>query len=62
MDPAQVERKLRQLDNDVGAIYGMLYDINIRLDRHDNRFEELSTQMRDGFADIGAKLDRLLPD
>jgi len=44
-----VERKVRQLDNDVQSIYEMLSSIEATQKRHSNRFEELD-----------AKLDRVL--
>ena len=47
----QLERKVRQLDNDVASIYEMLARIELKQGRHDNRFEE-----------IGADLDVLKAD
>jgi hypothetical protein len=74
MTQAQMERKLRQLDNDVQSIYEMLTGIAGTQMRQGNRLEELATgqerlaaqqerlaaQMESGFAALNAKLDRLL--
>lgn len=54
--PAEVERKVRQLDNDVSAIYGMLRDISKTLQRHGKRLDDVdrgvtkvaAVQMRHG--------------
>lgn len=46
-----LERKVRQLDNDVTSIYEILARIELKQGRHDNRFEE-----------IGADLDVLKGD
>jgi len=47
----QLDRKVRQLDNDVASIYEILARIELKQGRHDNRFEE-----------IGADLDGLKSD
>jgi chromosome segregation ATPase len=45
--PADVERKIRQLDNEVQAIYEMLARIEGTQRRHDNRFAEIGTDLTD---------------
>ncbi|MEJ2866464.1 hypothetical protein WCD74_01720 [Actinomycetospora sp. OC33-EN08] len=45
--PADVERKVRQLDNEVQAIYEMLARIEGTQRRHDNRFAEIGTDLTD---------------
>ena len=47
----QLDRKVRQLDNDVASIYEILARIELKQGRHDNRFEE-----------FGADLDGLKSD
>lgn len=37
-----IEQKVRQLDNDVHAIYGMLTTIGITQERHTNRLAEIT--------------------
>jgi uncharacterized membrane-anchored protein len=49
--PPQLERKVRQLDNDVAAVYEILARIELKQGRHDNRFDEM-----------GADLDALKTD
>ena len=41
MTPAEVERKVRQLDNDVQSIYELLMAIQSTQTRHTNRLHEL---------------------
>lgn len=41
MTPAEVERKVRQLDNDVSSIYELLATISSTQGRHGNRLDEL---------------------
>jgi outer membrane murein-binding lipoprotein Lpp len=55
MTPAEVERKVRQLDNDVQSIYELLATINGTLGRHSNRFDELGQDV----ARLDAKVDGL---
>ena len=47
MTPAEVERKVRQLDNDVQSIYELVMGIQLTQTRHTNRLQELGE-------DIGA--------
>jgi hypothetical protein len=61
--PPDLVRKVRQLDNDVQAIYEMLAGISANLLRQGNRIEEIAhVQSEHGamLTDHGSKLDRLL--
>jgi len=68
--PAEVERKVRQLDNDVSAIYGMLRDISKTLQRHGKRLDDVdrgvtkvaAVQMRHGnrLDELDGKRDTIL--
>jgi len=40
--PVEMQRKVRQLDNDVYSIYEMLVSIQVTQQRHGNRLEELT--------------------
>ncbi len=51
MTQPQLERTVRQLDNDVASVYEILARIELKQGRHDNRF-----------AEIGADLDGLKTD
>lgn len=42
MSPSEMQHKIRQLDNDVQAIYVMLSEIQGTQRRHTNRFQELA--------------------
>ncbi len=55
MSPVQVERKVRQLDNDVQSLYDLLNAVSTTQQRHTNRLLELA-----GKADIiDGKVDAL---
>ncbi|MBB5958429.1 hypothetical protein FHS29_005037 [Saccharothrix tamanrassetensis] len=54
--PAELERKVRQLDNDVQSIYEMLATIEATQKRQGNRLAEIATAQ----AEHGAKLDAIL--
>jgi hypothetical protein len=54
--PAEIERKVRHLDNDVQAIYAMLSTIEVTQKRLGNRLAEIATTQ----AEHGAKLDAIL--
>ena len=45
MTATGLERKVRQLDNDVSEIYTMIFDIQGTQKRHSNRFDELQTDI-----------------
>ncbi|MGH8896516.1 MAG: hypothetical protein ACRDZ4_05690 [Egibacteraceae bacterium] len=45
MTPAEIERKVRQLDNDVQSIYGMLAEISITQRRQGNRLNEMDGKL-----------------
>lgn len=45
--PLNVPRKLRQLDNDVQSVYGMLTGIAGTQLRHGNRLDELAASRRE---------------
>jgi outer membrane murein-binding lipoprotein Lpp len=54
MSPAELEHKVRQLDNDVQSIYEMLSTIQATQTRHGNRIGELDQRViaLDGKVDI----------
>jgi hypothetical protein len=54
--PAQVERKVRQLDNDVQAIYEMLAGISATQQRLGNRLNEIDGKL----GEIDGKLAKVL--
>ncbi|MFX0538832.1 hypothetical protein ACQBAT_12930 [Ornithinimicrobium sp. Y1847] len=45
MTATDLERKVRQLDNDVSAIYTMIFDVQGTQKRHTNRFDELQSDI-----------------
>ncbi|MBA2574700.1 MAG: hypothetical protein H0V02_07945 [Nocardioidaceae bacterium] len=45
MGPVEIERKVRQLDNDVQSIYTMLSAIQGTQERHTNRLGELAVKV-----------------
>ncbi len=45
MGPVEIERKIRQLDNDVQSIYTMLSAIQGTQERHTNRLGELAVKV-----------------
>lgn len=51
-----LERKVRQLDNDVQSIYEMLAGIEATQRRHGNRLDEIDGRLMD----MDNKLDRIL--
>ncbi len=54
----QLDRKVRQLDNDVASIYEILARIELKQGRHDNRFEEIGADLDGLKADVsGLKAD-----
>jgi hypothetical protein len=54
--PAEIERKVRQLDNDVQSIYELLATIDATQKRQGNRLNEIATSQ----AEHGEKLDTIL--
>lgn len=50
-----IEHKVRQLDNDVSAIYTMIADIQNTQRRHTNRFNELTSDV----AGLSTRMDSL---
>ena len=44
MNPAEIERKVRRLDNDVQAIYELLATISFTQTRHGRRFDEVDAR------------------
>jgi hypothetical protein len=61
--PVEIERKVRQLDNDVQAIYEMLSTIEATQKRQGNRLNEIAaTQTEHGekLDSHGEKLDAIL--
>jgi uncharacterized damage-inducible protein DinB len=59
MTPAEVERKVRQLDNDVQSIYELLNGITTTQMRHTNRFNELAEQVDRKFDSMDQRLDTM---
>ena len=59
MSPVEIERKVRQLDGDVQAIYEMLAAIEGTQRRHSNRFQELAEQIDGKFAALDSRMDTL---
>jgi hypothetical protein len=59
MTPAEVERKVRQLDNDVQSIYELLNGITTTQMRHTNRFNELAEQVDRKFDSTDQRLDAI---
>ncbi len=55
MGPVEIERKVRQLDNDVQSIYTMLSAIQGTQERHTNRLSELAVKVDT----LEAKVDTL---
>ncbi len=45
MSPVELERKVRQLDNDVQSIYELLNSISSTQQRHTNRLGELAVKV-----------------
>jgi hypothetical protein len=68
--PPEIARKVRQLDNDVQAIYEMLAGISATQQRQGNRLEEIAASQADlataqagltaAQAEHGTKLDAIL--
>ena len=54
--PAQMDRKIRQLDNDVQSIYQMLNGIVGTQTQHGNRLDELDSKL----GEMDAKLDTVI--
>ncbi|UVS78386.1 hypothetical protein [Actinokineospora sp. UTMC 2448] len=54
--PAEIGRKVRQLDNDVQSIYEMLGQIAATQTRHGNRLDEIGGRL----SDMDAKLDVII--
>ena len=70
MNPTELDRKVRQLDNDVQSIYEMLADISATQRRQGNRLDEHSAILGEHTAILGehteilndhtSKLDRII--
>ena len=70
MTPGELERKVRQVDNDVQAIYEMLAGISAHQARQGNRLDSIDGRLDslDGrldsldarLGDMGSKLDQLI--
>lgn len=68
--PADLTRKVRQLDNDVQSIYEMLTRIDATQQRHSHRLDEVAGRLDEVVgrldesasvqADQGSKLDRII--
>jgi len=59
MGPVEIERKVRQLDGDVQAVYEMLAAIEGTQRRHSHRFQELTEQIDRKFAAVDSRMDTL---
>ncbi len=59
MSPVEIERKVRQLDNDVHSIYTMLSAIQGTQERHTNRLGELAVKVDSLDAKVDTVLDLL---
>ncbi|MGH3565867.1 MAG: hypothetical protein ACRDRH_07500 [Pseudonocardia sp.] len=58
--PPEIIRKVKQLDNDVGAIYEILIRVERTQQRHDNRLDEHTVKLDEHTAKLDehtAKLD-----
>lgn len=49
---AQLERKVRQLDNDVSSLYEALARIELKQGRHDTRFDEIDEDLNTLTTDV----------
>jgi len=61
--PADVSRKVRQLDNDVQSIYEMLAKIEATQNRHGNRLAELASgvsEMGGELTEMDGKIDQII--
>jgi len=61
--PVEIERKVRQLDNDVQSIYELLATIDATQKRQGNRLNEIAATQSDHgqkLDDHGQKLDAIL--
>jgi len=57
MNPVEVEGKVRQLDNEVQAIYEMLAGIEGTQRRHSNRFQEIAARLDEIDQRLTGRLD-----
>lgn len=57
MNPVELERKVRQVDNDVQSIYVMLAGIQGTQERHTNRLNELAARLDAVNEDLGSRID-----
>ena len=57
MNPVELERKVRQVDNDVQSIYVMLAGIQGTQERHTNRLNELAARLDVVNDELGARID-----
>jgi hypothetical protein len=57
MNPVELERKVRQVDDDVQSIYVMLAGIQGTQERHTNRLNELAARLDTVNEDLGSRID-----
>ena len=57
MNPVELERKVRQVDNDVQSIYVMLAGIQGTQERHTNRLNELAARLDTVNEDLASRID-----
>ncbi len=57
MNPVELERKVRELDDDVQSIYVMLAGIQGTQERHTNRLNELAARLDVVNDEVGARID-----
>ena len=55
MSPGEIQRKVRQLDNDMEAIYGLIAELTATTKRHTNRLDSIDHRL-DG---IDGRLDTI---
>lgn len=60
MNPVELERKVRQVDNDVQSIYVPLAGIPGTQERHTNRLNELAARLDAVGEDLCSRLDEVL--
>ena len=57
MNPVELERKVRQVDNDVQSRYVMLAGIQGTQERHTNRLNELAARLDVVHEELGSRID-----
>lgn len=60
MTAADLERKVRQHDNDIAAIYSLISDIQTTQSQHTNRFDELTEDVAGLDTRLGSVESRMM--